>query len=301
MPRRRITFRQLETFAAVARLNSFTKAADALHLTQPAVSIQIKQISETIGQPLFEQTGRDIALTPAGEELLKTARSLDDIWNRFESAIDEIKGLKRGKLRVALVTTAKYFLPRMLGAFCKRYPEIDIELEIANREKIVERLRNNQDDLYVMSYPPNDLDIIRLPFLDNEYVVIAPTSHWAVGKQVSLQELANEPFLLREQGSGSRHVIDEHMRDSKMPLKVRLALASNEAIRDLVASGMGLSVLSRHALGNAPKRDGLAVLNVQGFPLKQAWNVVHLSSKILSLPAQAFLDELLNEGLHSPR
>ena len=282
MPRRRITFRQLETFAAVAKLNSFTKAADALHLTQPAVSIQIKQISETIGQPLFEQTGRDIALTPAGEELLKTVRSLDDIWNHFESAIDELKGLKRGKLRVALVTTAKYFLPRMLGAFCKRYPEIDIELEIANREKIVERLRNNQDDLY-------------------EYVVIAPTSHWAVGKPVTLQELAKEPFLLREQGSGSRHVIDEHMRDSKITLKVRLALASNEAIRDLVASGMGLSVLSRHALGNAPERDGLAVLNVDGFPLKQAWNVVHLSSKILSLPAKAFLDELLNEGLHSPR
>lgn len=297
MPRRRITFRQLETFAAVSRLNSFTKAADALHLTQPAVSIQVRQIADTIGLPLFEQTGRDIALTPAGEELLRMVRSLDDIWNRFESAIDELKGLKRGKLRVALVTTAKYFLPRMLGAFCKRYPDIDIELEIANREKIVERLRNNQDDLYVMSYPPNDLDIVRLPFLDNEYVVVAPATHWAVGKQISLQELAKEPFLLREVGSGSRHVIEQHMQACNTRLNVRLALASNEAIRDLVASGMGLSVLSRHALGNAPARDGLSILNVEGFPLKQAWNVVHLSSKILSLPAQAFLDELLSEGL----
>lgn len=297
MPRRRITFRQLETFAAVSRLNSFTKAADALHLTQPAVSIQIKQIADSIGQPLFEQTGRGIALTPAGEELLRTVRSLDDIWNRFESAIDELKGLKRGKLRVALVTTAKYFLPRMLGAFCKRYPEIDIELEIANREKIVDRLRNNMDDLYVMSYPPDDLDIVRRPFLDNEYVVLAPAAHWAVGKMVTLQELAKEPFLLRELGSGSRHVIDKHMHDCNMQLKVRLALASNEAIRDLVASGMGLSVLSRHALGNDSAHAGLAILNVDGFPLKQAWNVVHLRSKILSLPAQAFLDELLSEGL----
>ncbi|HSG23717.1 MAG TPA: LysR substrate-binding domain-containing protein [Azonexus sp.] len=297
MPRRRITFRQLETFAAVARLNSFTKAADFLHLTQPAVSIQIKQIVDTIGLPLFEQTGRDIALTLAGEELLKTVRSLDDVWNRFESAIDELKGMKRGKLRVALVTTAKYFLPRMLGAFCQRYPEIDIELEIANREKIVERLRSNQDDLYVMSYPPNDLDIVRLPFLDNEYVVIAPASHWAAGKQVSLPALANEPFILREPGSGSRHVIEQHLRDSNIQVKVRLSLASNEAIRDLVASGMGLSILSRHALGRDPERDGLAILNVEGFPLKQAWNVVHLSSKILSLPAQAFLDELLGEGI----
>lgn len=295
MPRRRITFRQLETFAAVSRLSSFTKAADALHLTQPAVSIQVKQISETIGLALFEQTGRDIALTPAGEELLKTVRSLDDIWNRFESAIDELKGMKRGKLRVALVTTAKYFLPRMLGDFCKRYPEIDIELEITNREKIIERLRNNQDDLYVMSYPPGDLEIIGRPFLDNEYVVIAPAAHWAVDRQLALAELVDEPFLLRELGSGSRHVIDEYMRESKTPLKVRLALASNEAIRDLVASGMGLSVLSRHALGHDPQRDGLAILQVAGFPLKQAWNVVHLRNKILSLPAQAFLDELLNQ------
>ena len=296
MPRRRITFRQLETFAAVAKQNSFTKAAEALHLTQPAVSIQVRQITDTVGLPLFEQSGRDLALTPAGEELLKTVRSLDDVWNRFESAIDELKGMKRGKLRVALVTTAKYFLPRMLGAFCKRYPEIDIELEIANREKIVERLRNNQDDLYVMSYPPSDLDIVQRPFLDNEYVVIAPAGHWAVGRAVSLSALAGEPFILREQGSGSRHVIEQHMRNSNLQLRVRLGLASNEAIRDLVASGMGLSVLSRHALGKDPERDGLAVLNVEGFPLKQAWNVVHLRSKVLSIPAQAFLDDLMHQG-----
>lgn len=296
MPRRRITFRQLETFAAVAKQNSFTRAAEALHLTQPAVSIQVRQITDTVGLPLFEQSGRDLVLTSAGEELLKTVRSLDDIWNRFESAIDELKGMRRGKLRVALVTTAKYFLPRMLGAFYKRYPEIDIELEIANREKIVERLRNNQDDLYVMSYPPNDLDIVRRPFLDNEYVVIAPATHWAVGRAVPLSALAEEPFILREQGSGSRHVIEQHMRTCNQQLRVRLGLASNEAIRDLVASGMGLSVLSRHALGKDPERDGLAVLDVEGFPLKQAWNVVHLSSKVLSIPAQAFLDDLMHQG-----
>jgi DNA-binding transcriptional LysR family regulator len=176
MPRRRITFRQLETFAAVARLGSFTRAAEALHLTQPAVSIQIRQIADTIGLPLFEQIGREIVLTAAGDELLATVRTLDDVWNRFESAIDALKGMKRGRLRVALVTTAKYFLPRMLGAFCQRYPEIDIELEIANREKIVQRLRGNQDDLYIMSYPPDDLDIVTHPFLDNEHVVIAPAT-----------------------------------------------------------------------------------------------------------------------------
>ena len=293
MPRRRITFRQLETFAEVARQQSFTRAAETLHLTQPAVSIQIRQVAETIGLPLFEQNGREIALTAAGEELLTTVRDLDDAWNRFESAIDDLKGFKRGKLRVGLVTTAKHFLPRMLGDFYRRYPDIDIQLEIANRQGIVRRLLGNQDDLYVMSYPPSNLDIVCHPFLDNEYVVLAPAAHWAVGKALTLQELATEPFLLREEGSGSRHVIDQHMRDSGIQLKVRLSLASNEAIRELVASGMGLTVLSRQALGDRPGHDGLAILDVAGFPLKRQWNVVHMRGKVLSLPARAFLADLL--------
>ena len=292
MPRRRITFRQLETFEAVSRLRSFSKAAEALDLTQPAVSIQIRQISGTIGLPLFDQSGREIVLTDAGEELLRTVRSLDDEWNRFESAIAELKGMKRGRLRVALVTTAKYFLPRMLGSFCQRYPDIDIELEIGNRERIVERLRGNRDDLYIMSYPPEDLDVVETPFLDNEHVVIAPTEHWACGRRVALDALAKEPFLLRETGSGSRHAIDAHLRACGVQLNVRLSLASNEAIRDLVASGMGLAVLSRHALGDAERRGELAVLKVKGFPLRQPWCVVHRRDKILSLPARAFAEDL---------
>ncbi len=296
MPRRRITFRQLETFATVARLKSFSRAAEALHLTQPAVSIQIRQIADVIGLPVFEQHGRGIALTPAGEELLATARGLDDVWNRFESAIAGLKGLRRGKLRVALVTTAKYFLPRMLGAFCRRYPDIDIELEIANRERIVERLRGNQDDLYVMSYPPTDLDIVSRPFLDNELVVVAPPGHPAAGRRLTLADLAGESFLLRETGSGSRHAVDEHLRNAGIRLDVRLSLASNEAIRDLVASGLGLAVLSRHALGDAIERGELIVLDVAGFPLRRPWSVVHLRGKVLPLPAQAFLDELLRAG-----
>ena len=316
MPRSRITFRQLETFSAVARLRSFSKAAEALHLTQPAVSIQIRHIAEAIGLPVFVQSGRDIALTHAGEELLTTVRSLDDVWARFETAIDDLKGLKRGKLRVALVTTAKYFLPRMLGRFYQHYPDIEIELEIANRRKIIERLRANEDDLYVMSYPPEDLDITTHPFLDNEFVVLAPISHWAIGRKLKLQELAAEPFILRELGSGSRHAVDAHLQGIGLKLDVRLSLASNEAIRALVASGMGLTVLSRHALGglygemrdemrgegkvdvqgSALAAQGLAELDVKGFPLKQPWNVVYLANKTLSLPAQRFLDELLESA-----
>lgn len=293
MSRRRITLRQLETFAAVARLGSFSRAAEALHLTQPAVSIQIRQLAETVGMPLFDQAGRTLRLTAAGDELLASTRRLDDVWNRFESAIDELRGLKRGKLRVALVTTAKYFLPRMLGAFCKRYPDISIELEIANRDRVVERLRNNEDDLYVMSYPPDDLDIVVHPFLDNEMVVLAPLGHWAAERRVSLAELGNEPFLLREPGSGSRRAIDDFARQAGVKLRVRLALGSNEALLELAGTGMGLAVISRHALGERLDGEGLVILDVEGFPLHRPWNLVHLRQKLLPVPARAFLDEML--------
>ncbi len=296
MPRRRITLRQLETFAEVARSMSFSVAAEKLHLTQPAVSIQIKHIAEAVGLPLFEQSGREIALTAAGQELLATVRELDDVWNRFEAAIADLKGFKRGKLRVALVTTAKHFLPRMLGEFYQRYPDIEIDLEIANRDKIVERIRNNQDDLYVMSLPPRELDVVSYPFLDNDFVVLAPEGHWAVGRHLALSDLAGEPFIFREPGSGTRHVIDEYLRLAGIELRVRLSLSSNEAIRDLVASGMGLTVLSRQAVAEKGAQAGLVELDVQDFPLRRTWRVVHLRTKRLSLPAKAFLSELLKSG-----
>ena len=293
MPRRHLTFRQLETFATVARLGSFSRAAEALHLTPPAVSIQVRQITESIGLPLFEQSGREIRLTAAGQELLRTARELDDSWNRFESAVDALKGLKKGRLRVALVTTAKYFLPRMLGAFCQRYPDIEIELEVANRARIIERLRANEDDLYIMSFPPEELDVVATPFLDNPLVVVAPAAYPLPAGPLSLADLAPHPFLLRETGSGTRKAVDRHLAANGLTLKVKLALGSNEAIRDLVASGMGLAILSRHVLGEHPEQEGLRILEVAGFPLQQPWSVVHLRQKILSLPAHAFMNELL--------
>ena len=296
MSRRHLTFRQLETFATVARFGSFSRAAEALHLTQPAVSIQIRQIADLVGLPLFEQTGRDIQLTAAGQELLQTARELDDSWSRFESAIDALKGLKKGRLRVALVTTAKYFLPRMLGAFCQRYPDIDIELEVANRARIVERLRANEDDLYIMSFPPEELDVVATPFLDNPLVVVAPASYALPAGPLGLAELTPYPFLMREAGSGTRRAVDRHLAKTGHALNVKLSLGSNEAIRDLVASGMGLAILSRHVVGDNPEQEGLRILDVAGFPLQQPWSIVHLRRKVLSLPARAFIDELLEHA-----
>jgi len=293
MKRRQITQRQLETFATVARLGSFSRAAETLHLTQPAVSIQVKQLSETIGLPLFEQIGRDIRLTAAGEELQATVRALDDEWARFDSAIGALWGMHSGRLRVALVTTAKYFLPRMLGAFCRRYPHIDVQLEITNRAGVVARMRGNEDDLYIMSLPPADMDIVVRPFLDNPLVVIAPVGHPAANRRCTLDELTGESFLLREPGSGSRAAIDRHLQKLEKTLQVRLTVASNEAIRDLVASGLGLSILSRHSLAANPADDGICILDVEHFPIQQPWSIVHLKGKVLSLPAQAFMSELV--------
>jgi len=296
MPRRRITFRQLETFATVAAQRSFTRAAAALHLTQPAVSLQVKQIADTLGLPLFEQEGRELTLTDAGVEMLNTVRQLDDVWSRFESTIAELKGLRRGRLRLALVTTAKYFLPRMLGTFCRQFPAIDVEMEINDRDRIVSRLRGNQDDLYIMLYPPEDLELVSHPFLDNELVVIAAAGHWAAERRVELVALAGERFLLREVGSGSRRTIDTHLAQLGLKLDVKLSVNSNDAICELVASGMGPAVLSRGALPPDPAAAGLCILDVEGFPLRRPWKVVHLKTKVLSLPAQAFLDFLLHAG-----
>lgn len=293
MSKRRLTFRQLETFATVARFGSFSRAAEALHLTQPAVSIQIRQMAGIVGLPLFEPHGREIRLTPAGQELLQTARELEDSWNRFESAVDALKGLKKGRLRVALVTTAKYFLPRMLGRFCQRYPDIEIELEVANRARIVERLRANEDDLYIMSFPPEEIDVVATPFLDNPLVVVAPAASPLPAGPLTLADLATHPFLMRETGSGTRKAVDRYLAQSGQALRVKLSLGSNEAIRDLVATGMGLAILSRHVLGEHPEAEGLRILDVAGFPLQQPWSVVYLRQKILSLPAHAFMDELL--------
>ncbi len=293
MPRRRLTFRQLETFAAVAAQRSFTKAAAVLHLTQPAVSLQIKQIVDTLGLPLFEHEGRELTLTDAGEELLKSVRQLDDVWNRFESAIADLKGLQRGRLRLALVTTARHFLPRMLGAFCCRFPAIDVEMEIGDRDRVISRLRSNLDDLYIMVYPPEDVDVVSHPFLDNEIVIIAAAGHWAAGRPVELADLAHERFILRESGSGSRRTLDAHLAQLGLKLDVKLTVNSNEAICDLVASGMGPAALSRFALPLDPAAAGVCLLDVAGFPLRRPWRVVHLKTKILSLPAQAFLDYLL--------
>ncbi|MBD2326766.1 LysR family transcriptional regulator [Alkalinema sp. FACHB-956] len=291
------TLHQLKVFEAVARHNSFTRAAEELFLTQPTVSMQVKQLSKTVGMPLFEQVGKRLYLTEAGRELFTTCQDVFDRLSKFEIAIANIKGLKQGKLRLAVITTAKYVIPRILGAFCQRYPGIDISLTVTNHQYVLDGLASNENDLYIVSQPPEDMDVEIHPFMENPLVVLAPRNHPLVGqKQISLERIAEEPFIMREPGSGTRKAVQKLFDAHGLPLKVRLDLGSNEAIKQAIAGGMGISVLSKHTLALEGLTNQLTILDVEEFPIERYWYVVYPSGKQLSVIAKEFFQYLLSEG-----
>ena len=272
----------------------FTRAAEELHLTQPTVSMQVKELSNSVGMPLFEQVGRKTFLTDAGRELQTTARELFDSWDRFEMAINNLQGLRRGKLRIAIVSTAKYFVPRLLGEFSRRYPEVEVAIEVVNRDRVIERLAANQDDLYIMGMPPAGPQYTVEPFLENPLVVIAPATHPLAGqKHIPLKRLAKERFIQREKGSGTRLSAERFFEEHHIQLEMKMELGTNEAVVQGVAGGLGLAVLSQHAVGPHARGDGIVVLDVQNFPVKRWWYIVEPEGKKLSVVAQAFREHLL--------
>ncbi|BAU49997.1 LysR family transcriptional regulator [Sulfurifustis variabilis] len=295
---RHSTLRQLEVFEAIARLGSFTRAAEELYLTQPTVSMQIKKLSDAVGLPLFEHVGKKVYLTDAGRALHAFAREIFDHFARFEMTIADMKGLKKGTLKLAVVTTAKYFAPRLLGPFCQRYPGIDVSLKVSNRERVLERLAENQDDLYILGQPPEELDAVAEPFLENPLVVLAPANHPLVGRKIPLARLAEEPFLMREPGSGTRKALERLFAAHGLALKVRMELGSNEAIKQAIVGGLGVSVLSRHTLALDAPMGQLAVLDVEGFPIPRHWYVAYPAGKQLSVVARTFLDYLKQAPKH---
>lgn len=297
---RHTTLRQLEVFEAIARLGSFTRAAEELHLTQPTVSMQIKKLSDAVGMALFEQVGKKMYLTDAGRALHEFSREIFDHFSHFEMLLADLKGLKQGRLRLAVITTAKYFIPRMLGAFCRQYPGIDVTMKVSNRERILARLNNNEDDLYILGQPPEEVDVVAEPFLTNPLVVLAPTYHPLVrARNIPLRRLAEEPFLLREPGSGTRIATEQLFAQHGLKLRVRMELGSNEAIKQAVVGGLGISVLSRHTLPPDATTDQIALLDVQGFPIERHWCAVYPKGKQLSVVAKTFLDYLKQAHRHT--
>ena len=292
-----ITFRQLRLFLALAETGSVGGAARACHVTQPTASMQLKDIGDSVGVPLYEVIAKRVHLTEPGRELAKTARSIADEWASYGQKIDALKGLTRGKLRVAVVSTAKYFVPRLLGTFCARYPDIEISLEILNRDGVVQRLRENLDDLYIMSMPPTDVDINTQVFMPNPLVVIACKTHPLVSRRkVQLEQLGGQRFILRERGSGTRMAIDAHFKRNRFKPDLRLELGSNEAIKEAVAGNLGVAVLSKHALHGQVAEHGVCALNVAGFPIISNWHVVQRRGKQLSPIAQEFARHLLSKA-----
>src|SRR5574340_1455743 len=298
--RQHTTFRQLEIFEAIARLGSFTRASEELFLSQPTVSMQMKKLAEMIGAPLIEQVGKKIHLTPDGQQLAQATREIFSILDHYTMSVDERRGLKQGKLSLMAITTASYFAPRLLGEFSKLYPGIDVSLRVTNKEQVLASMADGLDDLYFVGQPPEDIDVVATPIMDNPIIVLAAPDHpLAHRKKISLERLALEPWLMRERGSGTRNAIERMFSGHGLTIHPRLELGSNEAIKQAILAGLGISALSRHALSlNQPGQ--FAVLDVEGFPILRHWYAVYPAGRQLSVVARAFLDYLLGREEPSP-
>ncbi|MGL5942067.1 MAG: LysR substrate-binding domain-containing protein [Waterburya sp.] len=291
------TLHQLKVFETVARNGSFTRAAEELLITQPTVSSQVKQLTKSVGLPLFEQIGKSLYLTDAGKELLVTCQGIFEQLNNFEIKIADLKGTKQGQLKLAVITTAKYFIPRLLGSFCQKYPGIDVALKVVNHHEIQQRMLDNKDDLYIVSNPNRDIDLKTQAFLNNPLVVVARKDHpLAMKSNINLQELNDQPFIMREQGSGTREAIVQLFSKYDISVKVKLELGSNEAIKQAISGGLGMSILSEHCLISERASGELTILDVEHFPIKRRWFAAHLAGKKLSVIAETFLEYLLEES-----
>lgn len=289
---RHSTFRQLQIFESIFRLGSFTRAAEELFLTQPTVSMQIKKLADAVGLPLFEHVGRNVEPTEAGKELYQACRGVFEILSNLEMKVADLQGLKKGRLRIGVITTAKYLAPEMLGEFSHVYPGIDLALKVTNRDRIIERMFANEDDLYIMGQAPDgELEVESYQFAPNPLVVMASRDHPLVGKKgISLERISEEPFIMREPGSGIRDLTLKIFGEQGLRPKVRMELSSNEAIKHTIVGGLGISVLSIHTLTLEGHDGPVALLDVEGFPIMRNWYIVHPKGKELSLVAQAFLD-----------
>ncbi len=294
---RHVSLRQLQIFEAVVRLGGYTRAAEALHLTQPTVSMQIKKLSDALGMPLLEQIGRKIYPTAAGRNV--HAAALDILGRMVELGENaaEFEGSIKGSLQIAVITTAKYFMPHLLGRFVALHPEVTPSLTVTNRAKVLQRLKDNEDDLLIMGQAPEQLPVVAHPFIDNELVVVAPPYHpLAKEKNIPLRRLLQERFLVREPGSGTRQTVDRLFAERGLEIRPYMELGSSEAIKQGVMAGLGLSVLSRHNIRLELAGGHIAELDVEGFPLVRRWYAVHQKGKKLSRVARSFLDFILDQS-----
>lgn len=292
-----LTLRQLQVFATVAKYLSHSRAAEVLYLSQPAVSMQIKQLEQNVGLPLFEQVGKQIHLTEAGQEMLHYSLNISQQLEEMEAVFSEMKGLERGQLNISVVSTANYFMPQLLAKFIQMHPKIHVSLHVANRDAVIKQLAENSADLAIMGQPPEGADMVAQVFMHNPIVVIAsPNHHLAHTPKIKAAQLGREYFLLRELGSGTRDVVERFFLSHHVPLPRNMQMESNEAIKQSVQAGMGLGIISRHGIELELETQRLVILDVEHFPILRHWHIVHRKHKRLSTAAQAFKKFLLAEA-----
>jgi len=302
LPPPRATFSQLRSFEAVASLGSVTRAAEALHLAQPTVSAQLRELRIGLGVDLFVPAGRGIQLTDAGRALLLSVGEMFASWRAFEDSVGELQGLLRGSLRIAGVSTTEYFIAQWLKPFAQAHPGIDIDLAVENRDAVVQRLERGQDDLAVMMMPPRHLALQSLTIMDNPLLLVGPLDHpWAGRRSIPLKQLADQDLLMRETGSGTRQATLEFLAEKGIAPRMRMALGSNEAIKHAVAAGLGLAILSAHTLSAQPAREGLSVLPVSGLPIRRRWHLVWRQDRRLPRVASAFIEFVRKQAKALPR
>ena len=285
------TLPQLRVFEASVRLGSLARAAEELHMAPPTASVQIKKLTETVGLPLLEQVGKRMYPTDVGRRVYDGCNEVFRALGSLEDTLDDMRGLGTGQLSIAVTSTARYFAPRLLGAFAQRHPGIRTSLYIDNGAALMERLRRNEDDLYLVADPAPASDVIVQAIVPNPLVVVARADHPLAGKRdVAFARLAQEPFLMREAGSGTRDATLKVFAQHGLAPKTRMELSSNEAIREAILAGLGVSILSRYTLGIEAEPTGLTCIDVEGFPLASQWHFAYPVGKHLSLAARAFLE-----------
>lgn len=292
-----LTLRQLQVFEAVARHLSYSRAARELHLSQPAVSMQVKLLEESIGLPLFEQLGKKIFMTEAGREMFHYSKAIAEQLREAETVFEQMKGLDRGELKIAVASTANYFATQLLAHFCQAHPQVVVHLDVTNRADLLEQLERNALDLVVMGQPPEGHDLVAESFMENPLVVIAAPNHALVGMpQIPVERLAEEALIVREAGSGTRSASERFFQRHGVAPRTGLVMNTNEAIKQAVQAGMGLAVVSLHTVSLELQAGRLAVLDVVDFPIRRHWFVVHRRDKRLSAAASAFKQFLLAQG-----
>ena len=292
-----LTLRQIEVFNAVARHQNYTRAAEELHLSQPAVSMQVRQLEEGIGLPLFEQVGKQIHLTDAGEQMYAYGRNIVSLLAEAEGVFEAIKGVEHGTLTISVATTASHFATRLLAEFTKQHAGITISLDVTNREALRRQLENNEPDLVIMGQPPEGVDVEAAAFMENPLVMIAPADHPLTKlKQIPLSHFANESFVVREVGSGTRGATQRFFDEHGVSFNTAIEMTSNEAIRQAVEAGLGLGVVSIHTLELELETGRLNILDVQDLPIIRHWYVLQRKGKRLSPAAQAFKEFVLKQA-----